>query len=835
MPPRPGIGRQPAGVANKPAAPAAPAIRRPAATSGTTPAPLARKLEKPATPRKSMVARPGLATGAGFRPPSLPAVRGGAPGAVPAVAPQAGLPSVAAPSLPVDAPRDPFTNTGDVFVPATPLPSRRGRRILLIVIALALTAAVIAFILMKIRPSGTVRGALHFEGLTKVAAADRSEFQSQQRLALGSPQVMQAARLNLGNQRIDPGFVGNDVAVNQVVSNAQWDEQSESLVLTYPGVAEPSDVKRMRSLLEAMQKAYVKANAANPATAPVDGDHPAADPKLEEYSRDIKGFKLKQAQFMEQAAMIADRRAAAATFKTKVDELFRVLGEARVRRQALDRDVERLKDSVLPASRPATQPGEAAPGDVEIARMELQLKILNDSMTAALKTKETQAGQAKAALDAAQRQFDVQVAAAKEAAAGDAALAAYVEGLTTLQANLRRLNEDLAQQQKDARDRLESLRKSLAKATADRLQRAWEADPELKALNETRALRERQYNAAIGQRDPGAEAVRAQLVEIELQIEVRRRAMIAADESNPLNQALSRFIDEGLGQMDQNRKRNEESVGALMAAAGKARPAVETLPANQQARARKLEEATQSLADARDAYSASLTQASDKAASEIRDLSTQIAAQQARIETRRKQLTEALASDPGLDDQLKEKRKALENAQAAEINVQKLYDEARDEQRQADNDAAKAELAQRSLPGIQQKLEELEQKKTQRLTQVAAEKRNPRDVVKVEEVRASAVSFIDEKDPRAMYAGLAAVGGVFLVLLAIAASRTPSETYIPPVMRDEAPHQETSHEGHVVYEGELVPDEIASAPPLVRDPFSIPAGQGTRPKRMLPI
>jgi len=93
-------------------------------------------------------------------------------------------------------------------------------------------------------------------------------------------------------------------------------------------------------------------------------------------------------------------------------------------------------------------------------------------------------------------QFDKQITAAQSAQKGDDELAQYVAAAQSTQKQISRIYERLVAQQKEFSEVLNARKASLAEKLQTRIQEAWAADPQLKSIQETLAVKERHHNAA---------------------------------------------------------------------------------------------------------------------------------------------------------------------------------------------------------------------------------------------------------------------------------------------------------------------------------------------------
>lgn len=835
---KPGLARPVARPAAKPLKPIVPRPTQGVAGSGA--APLARKLDKPAGARRVIAAKPASKPlTQGFRPPMSPPPQ--APAVVPApvparVAPTA--PSAAAPTAPVVRPtpsaaparrapaptavtRDPFTNTGDLVQPAVPQrPSRK--RLFLILLAVLITAGVIVAVWLTMGPRFFVEGRLQYRGLdTKISNEMRVAFQQQQAAALLERPVLEDARRQVLDKGMSLGFLtegksDESVRLSEALSAARWDERSGELIINYQSDNGEADRTRMLALLAAAKRRYDEA----PRTAGDDAALARLRTRLGQIDVALSNIGGSRTTAQSQMAQGPERLTESTTLRQKADKLKADFEALPQKIRSLEKELTMLENLPSTAANAAVAADE---NDPELKRLTDQLKSLNESLTVAMEASGSNASDPKSILDEAQQQFDAQVSAARDAAAGNAVLAGYLERLQALQFELRRHNEELAQQQKDQREMLEKLRSRLAQETANRIQRAWDADPQLKAMVTRRAVVERQYNVASSAKLPEAKKLGDEMADLDKQIEALRGLIAAKDEYDPLTKQFLAFIDDSVKLVDQSRQRNEKRLKDLFEAFVAAKPDMDKLPADQQARAKALDEAYKSLSSARARYQAMLDETNARADSAVRGLTQQVASQQAKVDARKRELAEARAAlvgdepPPNLAMQepdrlaaIELKRKQLNDARQSEAQLQNEWAQVSLAASRARAEADQAEQARSTIERLDAEQQALNEERHRINQQIDSASGDPLAAVTVGPIVPESATVVKGEDQRPWYAFLASMAGLVMVLMALAASRSPG-VYIPPVNRYDAYPQEHD-DGH----------ELAGVPAAVpADPFSM--------------
>ncbi|MDB5296279.1 MAG: hypothetical protein JWO31_2262, partial [Phycisphaerales bacterium] len=763
-------------------------------------------------------------------------------------------------------PRDPFTNTGDLNAPAAPPPSGPSRRLGTIIAVVALTAVAIAVVWTTLRPPATVRGTLRFEGLSdpRVPADVRRAFQDARLAELSRQSTARAARDALAADGATYGFLDESstdatARLQTALDKAAWGPgRSEALTVEFPSTNPDADRRPMRALLAAARAAHEAGRRGT--GAPADDKRAKAEQESERAENllyELNNQRKRAARRQAEAQVARGGTEDADALTRKATDLQRQQAASRPALIALRREVERLEN--LP-SRPSAGGGggaAAAAGvaadedDAQLKELRSTLAALNENLNATLQASGTAAGDAKAAMDAAQQQFDARVSAARDAAGGNEVLTVYLGKLDAFQKELRQHNDELAQQQSDQRALLDQLRNRLGQETTARVQRAWDTSPELKKLLDRRGIVERQHNVAAANNLPEAARLAADLKGLDKDVAALRDLIAAKDEYDPLTRQFLAFIDDSMKQMDRARRQNERRQTDLFAAFDKARPNLNDLPADQKARTAKVDEAYQALATSRSKYQAAIDQAAARADAAVRQLTQQVAAQRDRVDARKRELADArsaaaskaaggaagtgagsnpiaAADEAARQAALTTKKEELSNAEKDDVKREVDALEAMAAARRAKADADDAAAAARELADLDRQIAaaQVEKGRAQMKASDAAGS-DPLAAVRAEPVTDASVTVQTGDDKRWPFTFLATAAGLVGVIVVLAASR-PREAYVPPTDRrytvsggfagrrdgqggygDHAEHGEHA-------------DEAYGAPPQA-DPFGMPA------------
>ena len=637
-------GAAPVAAAGAGAAGGAAKVAQPSAsqTAGVKPAGAKPVAAKPAAARPAGAKPARPLPLAGRNPPAAPVVDepgdlGDAEEAAGYVAP----PAFGAPALPAAQPG---------AAPAGP--SRRKVRLILVVVTLVLAAAVAVALWLHFRPRGGATGVIRFRGVDGLDPAAKLAFHRRQQDLLAAAVTRSLARTMAGDA--PPGFLGDSadqvVAYDAFARAAAWNGRGDALAVRARGSDPAADRRRIKAVLDAM---YERNGALS---ADLRRDRAARDEAakaLRAASEKVADLEAKAANAAELVKAEPQLRAEVDGLKDKTDALVKDLNSAHEAVRRLERELEQTQAqvqadaaAVAPATQPATRPAvaagpttlPAAEEDADLKQLVADLRVLENGLRESKAARDAQAGEAKAALDQAQSQFDAQVDAARAAVGNDAGLGDYVAKLQALQESIRKLNDELVQEQKEGRDLLDGMKSRILAMDAERLKQAWAEDADLKALHQQLSVAEHRLNAAAAGRLPEAAALKGQVADLNGRVEKRRAEVAGKEQANPQVKEVQDFVDDSLRRMDQSRLRNEARLQDLFKQSTAAAPDMDKLPAGQKAVAKRMDEAAKSLSGARAKYNTRVEEADARADAMVKLLTGQVAGQQARIDDRRKVL-----------------------------------------------------------------------------------------------------------------------------------------------------------------------------------------------------
>ena len=535
---------------------------------------------------------------------------------------------------------------------------------------------------------------LRFENLEALTEAQRQQVLAEQRHKLELPEVRAAAReiLAVNYAGVTPGFLsetGRDgdvkaAAVNylKLTDSLKLLEKRPVMQIRYAARDGEDDRVRVLALLDAL--------------------HAQNKPLIDRAGELKRAFEQKSAKLMldtqllkkdvmprvesarsalgEQNAVI-DKRAVVEALQAKEKELLAAWNETTTRVKDLKADVM-ASESAVPVD-PDADPSKSAPTaaeDPQVVELARRVEELTAGLAAKRQQRSARADEARKVLAATLKQFEDDIANARGTMKPDSELGRYLDSAARVQSQLKVLSSELAAQQRSDMERLLMLKRKLAEKNETRIRNAFASDPELQALQETLALKERQVNAANGGglRDD-ATALKKEIKGLKMEIESRQDLLTTADGIAPDMKVLEDFINETLARMDSDRARNDRNMAAMLKELAAQAPAAGSLPAEQKAFAEQLERRQAELNKARERYTAAADAAAAEADDEVKAIEGELAAMQAKVDERKKQVADA-ARKSLTEEQQRERtaetdvrRRDLDRAQKADQAAADAY------------------------------------------------------------------------------------------------------------------------------------------------------------------
>ncbi len=538
---------------------------------------------------------------------------------------------------------EPSEQTEEASSPPTPPESeapRKKRRwfglkslLILMVLSMAATAGGIWYLL----PDRTLAtGRLKFNNFAKLTEGERRALDRKQQELLASEQVRKEARavlLTLG-KHVEAGFLDKPAEFGKAVAGAKLDFDSGVLSVSYAGSDLQNDKPRMRALMQALYSGNeALTREAGSLRDEVSSLKREQQRKLKELE-DIKGQ-------LEQLRHAAESRPDPSEMTRLESAATRIEGEyhdavAAVARMSGDIDKLKGQATTSPPGVPATN---APIVDAQLSQDENDLAKLIQRVATVKDMRTQKAAQARKTLDAAMASFQKQIEQAQAAVKGNPDLAKYFSSAQALQDSTKELTEQFLRRQQEQYSRLNELKVRMDEKLAARRDDAMKNDPKLKEYLDQKAIKSRQYSAAVGSNLPkDAEEIKADLSLLEQMIKARQ-TQIGDDQFyvDAIEQLQKIIVTTEKGIVD-DRKDTEKVLEQMRLAFAKNQPSKEKLPANEKAAASELEKQLASVEEARKQYAEAAERANAQADEEIGQMEANAVALTARISGRKRHL-----------------------------------------------------------------------------------------------------------------------------------------------------------------------------------------------------
>lgn len=501
----------------------------------------------------------------------------------------------------------PFYRPGDD--PESHAAARR-RRIGRVFICLALMATLIPGALLAIHTqmpaSARIDALVSFTGLDAQGEEAARQFRARQNDVLTSETTRQDA-VTLLPKGIPYGFLdGTDLIQKKLDKDLvkRWPaEQPSQMKLTMRSEGDKeNDLARLRALTQALVNASQGDRTKRDKLQQDVEQNTRAQQALKLKLDDIDGELLKLRELTRKQVSAEQLKALDLDYKQAEDELRAVKSH----RQELEATIDRLqREALAPATAPAAAV-DVAKADAELSKLNEQLAELQKQNNAVKSAVDEKASAARKQLDAVIAQFDADLQTAQKLK-DNPELQQYVEAVNRQFKQTRELTEQLIRRQETQRTRLSELKQRLSDKITARTKDLLEKDGELKRLNDSLAMAQRQLNAANAE-GAGTPEEKAKL-EGDIQL---TRTLIGAREdlykNDPIyNEAiggLQEMVDKTEQFIKDDRKQVDEMLAKAQEDFTKSAPAVEKLPAEQKALAEALDKKLAAVNEARKAYDA---------------------------------------------------------------------------------------------------------------------------------------------------------------------------------------------------------------------------------------
>jgi hypothetical protein len=535
------------------------------------------------------------------------------------------------------------------------------------------------------------------DNLARLTEAQRLAVLGEQRRKLEKPDVRASAReifdRNLGGG--PPGFLAETGSIEEVrsaaaaylklVDSLKLVEKRPVIQFVHRSATDgEGDVRRVRALVEAM---YAENKPMADAASRINSVYRQKEALLARYTdrleKDVKPtVEAARNEFGDDHALAA-KRAAVQSLQRKEKELSERYDETMARVRSATADLKAAESGVPNVDVGDDQATAAAkPGDQDPQVADLSQKVSELSTALATKKQERtgKADEARKSLDAALKAFEQDVAKGRASMKGDSDLSRYLEAAARIQSQLKAVSGELAQQQRSDMERLTMLKRKLGEKNEARIRAAFAGDPELQTLQTNLALKERQFNAATnsGSKDD-ARALEKDVDTLKQAIEARQDLLTTADGVAPGAKELEDVVNDMLKRMEGDRSRNDRRMAEMLSELAAQAPKAGSLTAEQKAFAEQLEKRQAALNKARERYAAAADAAAAETDQEVKKLEGELAAAQAKIDERRKQVADAARQTMSQEQQaarvaaVTAAKRALERAQKADEAAAQAY------------------------------------------------------------------------------------------------------------------------------------------------------------------
>jgi pSer/pThr/pTyr-binding forkhead associated (FHA) protein len=500
---------------------------------------------------------------------------------------------------------------------------------------------------------------MKFDRLEALTEAERQRVLAEQRTKLSKPEVRAAARDILpGIQaNVSAGFLddrglqggsGVEAAVmfSKFADSLELPGRGNEMRLRHATSDPLGDAARVRAVLAAL---YAENKPLIDAKGQIDHDR---DEKQE-------ALRVAQAKLSQLDASLGAARQAAgegnavdrkstmiAALQSEQTKLLQGWNEKTAAVHRLSGELRAAESDVPVAAADPAKPPAQPDEDPQVIELTHRAEMLAAGLKAKKAERSGKADEARKSLAAALKQFESDIAKARGEMKGDSDLARYLDQAERVQSQLKVISGELDARQRSDMERLTTLKRNLSDANESRIREAFAADPQLKRLQETLAMKERQRGSAIGGGLKDDErALDKEITALKLEVESRQDLLTTADGVAPRMKQLEDLINDFLKQMDQDRVRNDQRMAELLKQLASQAPVAGSLPAEQKAFAEKLAKRQAELNKAREQYAAAADAAATESDAQLKAMESDLAAAQAKIDERKKQVADAARAE----------------------------------------------------------------------------------------------------------------------------------------------------------------------------------------------
>jgi hypothetical protein len=522
-------------------------------------------------------------------------------------------------------------------------------RILLPLMILAIL--VVILIVVFFPPRHTIQGSLQLQGLNRDNVGMVRQTTAALRALARNPRVRQLAEGTLRQQNLDPGLLEDPETISAMTEpvNSPFDDSRLQLQFRHATRHIEADKARMAALLAAV---YAESGSSNDQAARIRQQASDAQTQLAEIQTQRDRQDALERKLSDQVTASAGSLAQALLINPRASlaQVSQDDRELRTRLVESAAQVGNKREALAAAQAKAAQSDTQAAAELRTLRQ--SIADLTSRLDAVRLAQTGQVDEAAAKFASTLDDFAHQLSAVP-ADSSDAKLAGYLTSARDAVDQVRQLNSQLTARAKQNSEEVGQLRRQIADRREAHLREVWAGDSSLQQLVEQRNAESHQYNAAV---DSGyseeAAKIKGVLEDLDKKIDARRGALATGGDADALQQSLQAAIDH----TEADRQRDERE---MMRQLSRLQPPTD-LPA-----ASKLSQQATSLITARQTYDSASALSATEADAEARRLQSQIAEQQARLDTLRQGSSNQAAVDAA--------RAELDAAQAAEARASTAY------------------------------------------------------------------------------------------------------------------------------------------------------------------
>jgi chromosome segregation ATPase len=350
----------------------------------------------------------------------------------------------------------------------------------------------------------------------------------------------------------------------------------------------------------------------------------------------------------------------------------------------------------------------------------------------------------------------------------------------------------LVYQQKEDYARLSELKRRLAEKNEARIKEAWTNDAGLRTMQQDLAIKERRQSAAASAgMTREADKLKDEIASLNKEMDARRDLLVTADVYAPEISSLQQFIEENLRRMEDARARNDDRMRRMLEELATSAPRLASLPAEQKSLAGELEKRSAELNAARERYATAMATATASADEQIATLDKELSQLQAKVDARKKQVTDTARAMLTAEQQrtretsAAQTRQRLAVAKQAETAARAEYAASQQKLTALETDTAATEATRPQYHAAMNKIAELrrvQQEKEAELADLAKARDHDAAVMPLPPTEASVVvTQTPDRRREAIIFALAVVAVVFVFLIGRARRQAADwEAMAPP-------------------------------------------------------